>query len=336
MSDEKEARSRHVWDLIKKNVPAPYIIATGVLFFVFGAGFSAYYKLISNPELSKEKEYILHISNTFKLVALVVLGLYIVSLITISMFYFFSKKKRKESLPKGEIDAFIVKQDEKSRDEKFNQIYESVTKTYWVLGVSLTSVVEREATLKSMAKKGVKIQICMMNPSIAVKNLCLQCFKEKNCVLSELFEKIKNGSLSMDEIKRELDREDKYKSLLQIYNILIDVAHFNKFYDTSTDYREKVVRSYGDLKNIKNHIIQISGQESFKLAMSNAFIPMSMTIADADTEEGKMIVEFHLPFTQYKVLFEITKVDNKQLFSVFVEFYKKIWRTANDGMNEGS
>lgn len=49
-----------------------------------------------------------------------------------------------------------------------------------------------------------------------------------------------------------------------------------------------------------------------------------MTITDAESENGRMIVEFHLPFTQFKVLFEIHKTNNLELFDVFVGFYKKI------------
>jgi len=57
---------------------------------------------------------------------------------------------------------------------------------------------------------------------------------------------------------------------------------------------------------------------------------MSLTIADADDNQGYMVVEFHLPFTNYKVLFEIKKATNKDLFDVFVNLNKKIWEAANE------
>lgn len=86
---------------------------------------------------------------------------------------------------------------------------------------------------------------------------------------------------------------------------------------------------YVDLKKIKKTIIDQCGQDSFELKVADSFMPMSLTIADAEEECGKMVVEFHLPFTQYKVLFEISKKDNADLFKVFLDFYKTVWKRAN-------
>lgn len=334
------------WDMLKNNVPAPFIIL-GVLYAlgVFG-GFSAYKTLVSNQSLTEDnRNTITDFFLRLAFVATIVTVAIFVVLIIIRII-----KKRKSSskqksaeenysiqkgpiddtddLPNGKIEAFIVSQDARSRDDKFNQINQNVKSTYWVLGVSLTSVVERETTLKAMAKKNVKIQICMMNPEIAVNDLCQKSVEENRCILAELIEDIKKESLDKGSIKGRLSCKKECEDLLKLHNVLIDVGHFNSYYDTATDYREKIAKSYKDLHSIQASITTDCGVGIFSLAASNAFIPMSMTVADAETSDGRMIVEFHLPFTHYKVLFEIVKNENEKLFEVFVDFYKKIWERA--------
>ena len=119
------------------------------------------------------------------------------------------------------------------------------------------------------------------------------------------------------------------ENILDIFHVLINVIHFNEYYNTSTDYKERVAGSYKDLKRIRDDISREYGK-ALLLKVADSFMPMSLTIADACDENGRMIVEFHLPFTNYKVLFEIKKSTNKELFEVFVKFYETVWARAQE------
>jgi hypothetical protein len=341
------------WDMIKRNIPVSIILTVGVYAIILVGGFIAYDKLISKSDLPED--YISSVSTVFLWIFIIVTC--IVAVLCL-LFIILPRKKKKQvsdnnqqndysaneledspnsktevssiantsiGTPYGKITAFVFEQSDDKRDEKFNTIYRSVNNTYWVLGVSLTSVVDRETTIKAMAERNIKIRICMTNPNIAVDNLCLQNFENDKCVLANLYERIKNGSIEEKDLNDLLFRCESCDSILKLYNVLIDGLHFKEYYGTSTDYKGLIAASYNNIINIRNDIIKNCGQDSFELKTSNSFIPMSLTIADADEDYGRMIVEFHLPFTNYKVLFEIAKTDNKDLFDVFVTFYNKIW-----------
>lgn len=306
-----------LWQIIKTYVPKPVILIVLLYIGVVVGGTYIYNTVTGNDKL--DDEFIKLATNVF-IVSFIVLT--IIFLLLCAILIIIKVKKRR--IPEGNIEAFIVEQNDDSRDEKFNDINKNVNNTYWVLGVSLTSIVHREQVLKEMAEKNVKIRICMMNPNIAVENLCLSSMENNTCLLEDLIEEIKNGTIEKKNLKEKASCNKECKSLLNLYNVLIDVVHFNNYYDTVTDYKEKIAQSYKDLTRIKNSITQKCGVDSFELKTSNSFIPISMTITDAESENGRMIVEFHLPFTQFKVLFEIHKTNNLELFDVFVGFYKKI------------
>lgn len=325
-----EDAKKGIWKLITKTVPEAILVTVLVYIgIVFGGGWI--YKTLTASE-KLDATYVQRVTNRFWLLfGFLTMALIIICLVV----YAVSKKKKKspeasETLPEGKIDAFIVEQDARSRDDKFNNINENVEKSYWVLGVSLTSMVDRETMLKKMARKGMHIRLCMMDPNIAVEDLCLSSVDNKACNLSYLAEKIKNGQMKKEDIKSEFKNMKNCKDMLEMYHILINVLHFNDYYMTDTDYKNRIEDSYKNLKRIKNTIIKDYGHDSFELKVADSFMPMSLTIADAEELCGKMVVEFHLPFTQYKVLFEISKQDNGELFKVFVDFYKTVWERASE------
>ena len=306
-----------LWQIIKSYVPKPIILIILLYIGVVAGGIAIYNTVTGNDKL--DEEFIKTATSVF-IISFIIITILFLLLCTFLIFI----KVKKHRIPEGNIEASIVKQNDDARDGKFNDLNKSVKHTYWVLGISLTSIVNREPVLKEMAEKNVKIRICMMNPNIAVENLCLSSIEKNTCLLEDLVEEIKNGLVEKKNIKEKAACKKECKSLLSLYNVLIDVVHFNKYFDTVTDYRGIIAQSYKDLTRIKNSITQKCGEDSFELKTSNSFIPISMTITDADSEDGKMIVEFHLPFTQFKALFEIHKTNNKDLFDVFVGFYKKI------------
>lgn len=233
-----------LWQIIKTYVPKPVILIILLYIGVVAGGIIIYNTITGNDKL--DDEFIKLATNVF-IISFIVLT--IIFLLLCAILIIIKVKKRK--IPEGNIEAFIVEQNDDARDEKFNDINKNVNNTYWVLGVSLTSIVDREQVLKEMAKKNVKIRICMMNPNIAVENLCLSSMENNTCLLEDLIEEIKNGKIEKNNLKEQASCNKECKSLLNLYNVLIDVVHFNNYYDTVTDYKEKIAQSYKDLTRIK-------------------------------------------------------------------------------------
>lgn len=321
MGDET---NKQMWNLIMRKVPETFVLIAFIyIMAVFGLG-RIYKTLTENDKL--DGKYIQNITYVFFSLVVVLTILFI----CVCIYVYIKKRKIKKSedLPEGKIDAFVVEQDAESRDEKFNDINKNVKKTYWVLGVSLTSMVDREAMLKRMVNNHIHIRLCMMDPDIVVEDLCLSSADNNACNLNYLLEKIKNGQMGMNDIKSEFKDMKNCKDMLEIYHILISAIHFKEYYDTDTDYKNRLMDSYKNLKEIRNTIVQEHEKYFFELGIADSFMPISLTIVDAEEEFGRMVVEFHLPFTQYRVLFEINKEDNNDLFSVFVQFYNIVWERA--------
>lgn len=320
-----EDAQKGIWKLITKKVPEEVLLIVIVYVGIVVGGGWLYNTLTANNQL--DAEYIKIVTYIF----LLMLAIF-TTIMGVRIGYVLKNKKIKlsETLPEGKIDAFIVEQDARSRDDKFNDINANVQKTYWVLGVSLTSMVDRETMLKKMAQKNIHTKLCMMNPDITVENLCISSVNNETCNLSYLAEKIKSGQMKKEDITLEFKKMNNCKDMLEIYHVLINAIHFNQYYMTDTDYTNRIKDSYKNLKRIRSTITKEHGYDSFELKVADSFMPMSLTIADAEEECGRLVVEFHLPFTQYKVLFEISKKNNGELFDVFVDFYKTVWNRASE------
>lgn len=321
----KDKILNETWKIVLDNIPIPVILWDVIYLGIVCVGSKVYNTLTTNERLTEE--YIQSWTSKF-IWAFIIITIMVILINLYSIIKVGRKLFKKRKLPKGKIDAFIVEQDEPSRDNMFIDINQNVKKTYWVLGVSLTSIVEHEKMLEKMATEKIDIRLCMLNPDIAVNNLCLNNVKNNACVLENLLKEIAEGTVKMDNIQEKVKCVDNYDNLLEIYHVLINVIHFNEYYATATDYKERIKNSYDSLKLIRNNIVEQYGQGFFDLKVADSFIPMSLTIADANEETGRMIVEFHLPFTQYKVLFEINRNDNEDLFKVFVNFYNTVWNRA--------
>ncbi len=235
--------------------------------------------------------------------------------------------------PQGKITAFIVKQNDSSRDQKFQTINQNVKKTYHVLGATLSSLAEdnKETMWRKMANDGVQIKLCMMDPAIAVDDICRLEIEAKTCSLFNLLENAKepDGSIKID-YQTLLDSARMSNNLLERRHILIHQDQIRSYYKTVTDIIQTVRTSQRNLGLICKSVNKDYGIDTMQLKCTDSFIPISITIADEeDDDNGKMVVEFHLPFTECKVLFELTKKDNGDLFNEFVGFYDAVWETAN-------
>lgn len=330
---------KEIWEMIKKYIPQPIILVAVIYILLIIGGKYVYNAITANDKVTSEmySKY----TNVFVVfcISLTVIAFIVGIIICIVK----NKNNRKNNkiipetseMPKGKIEAYIVEQDETSRDSMFNEINDNVKKTYWVLGISLTSVVNREATLNKMVKKKkASIRLCMMNPDIAIDNLCTTSIEKNACILNGLIEEVKNRNIKLEDLKERVADVNECDDLLEIYHILINAIHFNEYYATAINYKETIKNSRDNLLSIKQNIDKRYGEGFFDLRFADSFMPMSLTISDAYEKDGHMIVEFHLPFTQHKVLFELFRDTNEELFEVFVAFYENIWDRAKRANNE--
>lgn len=323
-----EEAKKGIWKIITNKVPETILLLAVIYVGVIFGGGRIYEILTASDKLNQ-----VYVQRVTDISGLLFVALTVAFIVTSLVLYVILRRKEKkgpQALPEGKIETFIVEQDARSRDDKFNDINENVKKTYWVLGIGLTSMESRESMLRKMAENHIHIRLCMMDPDIAVENLCLSSVDNETCNLLHLREKFKNGQMKKEDIKSEFKDMPNCKDMLDIYHVLINAMHFNEYYMTDTDYKGRIQVSYKNLKRIKNSIVHKYGSASFELKVTDSFMPMSLTIADAKEEDGRMVVEFHLPFTQYKVWFEISKRDNGELFKVFADFYETVWKRASN------
>lgn len=287
------------------------------------------------------------------------------SFLVATFFIYKDRKKTKNTLPDtvndtarqnnaviphnslSRVNAYIVQsEDAQERDAKFVKINQNVKRTYWVFGTTLNSIVVRhENMLKSMAKKGIEIKLCMMAPAVAAKGVCQSSIKDNKCnlynICFEYFESMKGSDFDPTDTRkkfrafeknfRKFKRNDKETDdYLSIYNALIDSRHIKEYFSTATDYSQKLQASKKDIFDIITAIQDQYTNTQIDLKTKRSFIPMSITIADAAEEYGELVVEFHVPFTSSKVLIEIDRQEHEELFQVFVRFFKKIWNESDD------
>lgn len=313
----------------EKYIPRVFIVAT--IFFMSFVGVFGWFIGQIKETITDETQWN-SIQKLLPYFFCVIFGVYIIIIIICLVSYLRNRKKVPVNEFKGKIDAFIVDQDEKERDKKFDDINKNVQKTYWVLGISLTSMVDREQVLKKMASNSVNIKLCMLNPDITIENLCKESMDQKVCIVKNIIQSNQAEDaqpIDIMKIDEEVCKVECDQDLLKLYNVLMNTTHFSEYYDTATDYGGTVKKSYENLKRIQNKILSENENAKFELKLSDSFMPISLTIADAQEEYGKMVVEFHLPFMHYKVLFQINKSENRDLFEVLLDFYEKVWARSS-------
>ena len=241
-----------------------------------------------------------------------------------------------------ELTAYIIEQGNKkgnlNRDKKFIDINKNVTKTYRVLGTALTSLSGQEGLLTAMADSGIKIRLCAMNPQMAVDDICMREIENKSCYFVENWQIIQKLDIDAEHIAQILELEDIEKGTLQcqknhlldLMHMLIEQDHMKEYYPTSLDYKSRMQTARRDLNIIREKIVKNNGKSAMEIRDADSFIPISMTIADEAEEKGEMIVEFHLPFTDNKIMFFVNKKENEKLFQTFLDFYDTVWERAGN------
>lgn len=319
------------WMKEKLSTPVMLIIIIYIIFLI--AGRKLYEIIATNENLSNEA------ADRYTGIMMVIFA---ISIIIFAISVVFAYKKTMKSLSKKEeissdsfenkIDAYIVDAgDNKSRDQKYVSVNNHVKKSYWVYGTCLNTIAsEREHALKAMADSNIDVRLCMINPEIAIDKLCERTIEAERCVLYDVCADmqqdvtLKNKKLE-GLIKEKLKGKEDF---LDFHQIIIKSNYFKEYFNTNTNYQNKIISSNADLLAIIKKIKDGNKKAQIELRQMSSFMPMSITIADAEEDNGEMVVEFYVPYTPKRVIIDISKSTKKDWFEAFVEFYKEVWSKA--------
>lgn len=338
-NDNKNSITTDVWEnIIKKHVPPAVIIEILLLIGINWGINWVFHSICSNPDLTDEMKSSFSQTQLISHVAVSVIGLIV---IVATMIWLWRKKKRtapavekvvETALSGNNVNAYIVQsEDEEERDKRFQKINTNVKKSYWVFGTALSSVAtKQEQMLMRMARRKVEIRLCMMNPDITAENVCQSKISNGQCDLYSMCQKfmesaVENKESFGQEFKAFDDKRQDLQDSLSIHKILITPQHIMEYFSTVTDYAEQIRQSEKNINAIIGSIQAKDKKAIIKLKKKKAFIPMSITIADAKEESGMLVVEFHIPFSASKVLLEVQKKENGELFKMFVELFEDLW-----------
>lgn len=337
-NENKDSIVFDVWDIIKKNVP-PTVILEIIALIGGNVGINWIFQSVySNPSLTDEMK------NSFSRIQIishvVVSGICLI-FIAITIILLWQRKKRIE--PRVEngvetasngynVNAFIVQSDDEGeRDKRFQKINRDVKKSYWVFGTALSTVaIKQEQMLMQMVRRKVEVRLCMMNPDITAENVCQTKISNGQCDLYSMCQQfmesvVENKEIFGQEFKKFDDTRQDLQDSLSSHKILITPQHIMDYFSTVTDYVEQIRQSERNINAIIKLIHERHPHASIELKKKKAFIPMSITIADAEEDSGILVVEFHIPFSTSKVLLEVQQKENEELFKMFVELFEDLW-----------
>lgn len=327
MSENNNASlGEKIFDFSVKNIPIPIVIY-GFLIVVM---FKLLEMLLNTTKIDSK---ILNISTC----VIIIIMFALTCTLIIGLAFWLSKNKKEGLFFKSlywkdsakQVETHIIEaSDDKSRNEIYLNVNQEVKKSYRVYGTSLHSIASNhEEMLLKMADNNINIQLCMMNPAITEDELCKNIIESNSCVIYNL---LKEKFNSEEELKRTIMTEiDNCSPSMNEYDIYISSSYIKSYFNTAIDYRNRLKASYEDLKAIVDKIKNSeNGNNNAKIKIMNSFIPISITIADAEEDTGKMVVEFYIPYTSNRVLIELNKNKNKSLFEGFLEFYNSLWNQA--------
>lgn len=261
-------------------------------------------------------------------IALVILGLIIfllvVSGIILSIINYVRKNyvgHNKKDDNSKRVNAYVFDlQDAKERDAMFNDIDNMVQHTYWVLGSSLHSLTTEkgENSIKQLIDKNVTIKFIMMDPNISSSHLF--CNNEDMChIYKYINDNIKDTVIKEDLINSLKIQFKNYKDKTQKLVVLNN--HLNSYF-SAINYKQRIDASYAALESIRENLDP--NQVKIEARKTQTLMSVSLTIIDAEFDNGCMIAEFHLPFTQSRVMLKLSKMADGRVFNSLVDFYNKV------------
>lgn len=322
-----ETIKEKIFDLVVKHIPIQIIFSICMYCVLLYGCYKIWFSII-NGETIKDEDKNNYLSAVLAIMFILTI-LFIISII-ILIIRQRKKVKKEDSKDLNESDTKIVAHiidasNDKARNGIYLNVNQGVQKSYKVYGTSLHSIAnDHEDMLLKMAENNVNIKLCMMNPDITDDELCKKLIEKDLCVMSKFFDAEEN---SMDNFKEKKSKVLKnYNDPLNKLKIYISTCYIKDYFNTATDYKQRLKSSYEDLNAIVMKI-KNKGHDEAEIRIKNSFIPISITIADAENEFGKMVVEFYIPYTSKRVLIELNKQQHENLFNGFLEFYESLWNS---------
>lgn len=221
---------------------------------------------------------------------------------------FFDENKKNDY----EITASIVKThgDNDNRNSAFIEMYKNAQDgdSIKVLGSGVTSFLLGDY-IGDLLERGVNVTVLLMHDKIIKSN--------EDCELENHYKGLIK-SLNLPKTGSNLFSLNK-SCPVSIRNVLIDKKHFEDYQQRQNClYIDKMHHAYEFCKKLRS-----ANPSIFNYYYFNSFIPMSMTAFQnkGEKENGKLIVEFIIPFTKNRILLQVSEKDNKAIFDRFMDFY---------------
>lgn len=223
------------------------------------------------------------------------------------------------------VDAYVFDvQDAEERDAMFKDVDCLAEHTYWVLGSSLHSLTTEkgETSIEQLIKKDISIKFIMMDPKISSSHLF--CKNENMCHIYKYIKNNINDTIVKEDLISLLKTQmNNYSATSQKLVILNN--HLNSYF-SAINYKQRIEASYAALESIRQKLDP--NQLKIEARKTQSLMSVSLTIVDADFDNGCMIAEFHLPFTQSRVMLKLTKKEDGQVFDSLVIFYKEVLKNS--------
>ena len=213
-----------------------------------------------------------------------------------------------------EITASIVQThgDNDNRNNEFIEMYKNAQAgdSIKVLGSGVTSFLLGNY-IEDLLGRGVNITVLLMHEKI-IKN-------DGDCELEKRYKEL------LKKINRPKIRNNNLFSFdkscpVSIKNVLIDKNHFEDYQKKQKNsvYLNNMHQAYENCKHFK-----LNFSDFFNYYYFYSFIPMSMTALQKKDKkgDGRLIVEFIIPFTRNRILLKVLEKEDEAIFKTFMKFY---------------
>lgn len=238
------------------------------------------------------------------------------------------------------IPALIVDTDNKAknkrqRDSKFEELRHILEEEddYYVMGMGVTSFLRNTDIVEQLLIKGIHITVLLMSVKLIKDtwDCAFQCFYNDHtpgCQTSCPYnDAIMEGCPS------------------SLFNFLIDKDHF-------LNYQGKKHQNQGNRNTVERDLYMTAMEEalkycpkyketaeslkrtdrkvcSFEYYQMFSFYPLSMTAVKKKTGSGsRLIVEYIVPFTDKRILLDVSEEEHKDIFDLFINFFENTLKSS--------
>lgn len=217
------------------------------------------------------------------------------------------------------VKAEIVSHTSGERQNAFDELFSAVQPgdTIKILGTGVTKFLGQDDRVEGLLRDGHTIEILLVNDQIVKKDWA--------CTSSEFIDRLNtafrnNSGGAIDELRT------KTLCPLADLNFLIDMNHFNKYYQRP-DYVKKVSGSTEVIFEYSHKIGKHGWSGSLDARHFQSFVPMSITaIVPAASNKRKLLAEFIVPFTEQRIILKSSLQENPHIYELFLEFFSETWQ----------